>query len=236
MNEGGVSWKRNSRSVAKGAWHDTVVMRGVSLIAKGPIYLMDRGFCCYALIQQWLTDHVRFIVRLRKRELRYEVLKSRGPRRRCGDKLLLVDAVGRLGIAGRNIRPVVRLVVAQLPSGEWLILASDHFAWSAARILAAYNKRWHIERFHRFLKDTLGLAHLYNFRQSGIEFLLYTALLSALLLFFSDAKPTGDTIVLLRRILRAVRRALGLGTPWKRNTFSPRRAKPKSTKQQEENH
>ena len=60
--------------------------------------------------------------------------------------------------------------------------------------------------------------------------------LAALLLFFSEAKPTGDTIVLLRQILRAVRRALGLGTPWKRNTFSPRRSKTKSITQQGENH
>jgi len=114
---------------------------------------------------------------------------------------------------------------AELPTGEQLILDSDQFQWSPEQILEAYKQRWHIERFHRFLKDTLALAHLYNFRQNGINLLIHAALLAALLLFFGDDHPSGDTIVLLRRILRAVRRALRLGTPGNA-TLSPH-AEPK---------
>lgn len=220
-------------AVVQGAWCDATVMRGLTLIANGPIYLMDRGFHCYALIQQWLSDHVRFIVRLRRRILRYEVLKSVGAERRCGNKWIVLDAVARLGARGAKIRPVVRLVIATLPSGEQLILAGDRFHWTAEQILAAYKQRWHIERFHRFLKDTLGLAHLYNFDQNGITFLLYTALLSAMLLFFCDENPGGETIAILRRMLRMLRSELGLGILWKRNTVAARRSKAKSTNKQE---
>jgi len=217
--------------VVRGAWNDATAMNGVALIPDGPVYLMDRGFHGYALFRQWLTDRVRFIVRLKRRILRYEVLKTVGAPRWCGNKWITLDAVARLGIATAKIRPVVRLVIATLPSGEELILASDRFDWSAERILAAYKKRWHIERFHRFLKDTLGLAHLYNFDQDGIEFLLYTALLSALLLFACEEHPAGDTITILRRILRTLRRQLGLGVLWKRNTFTPRHSRAGSTKE-----
>lgn len=216
--------------VIRGAWHDGTVMRGIELIRNGPTYLMDRGFCCYTLIQKWLDDSVHFIVRLRKRSLCYEVLKTLGAPRRWGNKSILVDAVARLGVATRKVRPVVRLVVAQLPSGEYLIVASGHMDWSAARLLDAYRQRNEIERFHRFLKDTLGLAHLYNFDQSGIEFLLYTALLSAMLLFFCDDHPDGDTIAILHRLLRLLRHELGLGITWKRNTVAARRSKAKSKK------
>lgn len=219
--------------VVRGAWCDSTVMAGVALIANGPIYLMDRGFHCYALIQQWLTDHVRFIVRLKRRIVRYEVLETVGVARPCGNKWITVDSVARLGKADAKIRPVVRLVIALLATGEQLILASDRFDWSAERILQAYKQRGHIERFHRFVKDTLGLAHLYNFDQNGIEFLLYTALLTAMLLFFCDDHPCGETIAILHRTLRLLRKQLGLGILWKRNTVAARRSKPKSTTKQE---
>jgi hypothetical protein len=222
--------------IVRGAWSDSTIMAGVALIANGPVYLMDRGFHCYALMQQWITDGVRLVVRLKRGILRYEILKTVRPARRCGAKYITVDAVARLGKPDAKIRPKVRLVIAKLPSGEELILASNRLAWSAERILDAYKQRWHIERFHRFLKDTLGLAHLYNFRQDGLEFQLYTALLTALLLFFGSDDFAGDTIAILRRMLKLARRVLGLGIPWKRNTVAARRTKKKPTDHPEKNH
>lgn len=212
----------------QGAWHDSTVMRQVALIAGGPTYLMDRGFYALDLIQMWLDQRVHFIARCRGRQFQYEPLRRMGEPRTHRGLHIVWDGVARLGCPKAKARPVVRLVIATLPSGAQLILASDHLDWSAGRLLDSFKKRWHIERFHRFLKDTLGLAHLYNFRQNGIEFLVHAALLTALLLFFAEANPRGETIAILRRVLRAVRRALGLGTPWKRNTYSPRRAKSKS--------
>lgn len=219
--------------IVEGAWHDTKVMRTVSLLANGPVYLMDRGFYALDLLHQWLHDKVRFIVRVRGRSLKFDVLRELSAPCQAGSKQVLLDAIVRLGGPRAKKRPVVRLIWAVLPSGEVLILATDRFDWTVARILDAYKKRWHIERFHRFLKDSLGLAHLYSFHQTGVTFLLYTALLLALLLFFAADDPTGDTIAILRRMLRLVRRALGLDTPWKRNTFTPRRAKRKTTSKKE---
>lgn len=219
--------------IVEGAWHDTRVMRTVRLIANGPVYLMDRGFYALDLLHQWVQDNVRFIVRVRKRSLKYNVLRRLGAPCGGGTKQVWLDAIVRLGGPNAKRRPVVRLLRALLPSGEELILATERFDWTCARILDAYKKRWHIERFHRFLKDTLGLAHLYSFHQTGITFLLYTALLLALLLFFAADDPTGETIAVLRQMLRLVRRALGLDTPWKRNTATPRRTKRKTTSNKE---
>jgi hypothetical protein len=214
--------------VIRGAWHDSTVMRQVALIARGPTYLMDRGFYCLELLQTWLDQRVHFIVRCRGNRFQYEPIERRDHPRTHRGLPIVWNGLARLGCPKAKVRPVVRLVIATLSSGEQLILASDHLDWSAGRLLDAFKQRWHIERFHRFLKDTLGLAHLYNFRQNGIEFLLHVALLTALLLFLSETHPSGETIAILRRVLRDVRRALGLGTPWKRNTYSPRRAKSKS--------
>ena len=221
--------------IVEGAWHDSKIMRGVTLIPNGPIYLMDRGFYALEVIRKWIREKIRFIVRVKQMNLVYEVVRTVSKPRTIGNKRLQLDAIVRLGGAQAKAHPTVRLLVAVLPSGEKLILATDRWNWSAERILEAYRKRWHIERFHRFLKDTVGLAHLYSFGQSGISFLLYTALLLALLLYFSAPNLSGDTITILRTMLRTVRKALGLGTPWKRNTFTPRRSKKKKTKGQQGN-
>jgi hypothetical protein len=221
--------------VVEGAWHDSKIMRTVALIPKGPIYLMDCGFYALEVLQKWLDEKVRFIVRVKQSGLTYERIRPVSAPRQIGDKRLELDGIVRLGGPRAKAHPRVRLLVAVLPSGDKLILATDRWTWSAERILEAYHKRWHVERFHRFVKDTIGLAHLYSFGQSGISFLLYTALLLALLLYFGAPSLSGETITILRTMLKTVRHALGLGTPWKRNTFTPRRSKKKKTRGKQEN-
>ena len=54
---------------AEGATHDTLLMHTIQLAARGPVYLMDRGFYCLDLIAKWLAGHVRFIVRVKSGKL-----------------------------------------------------------------------------------------------------------------------------------------------------------------------
>ncbi|MCX6635629.1 MAG: transposase, partial [Acidobacteria bacterium] len=172
-------------------------------------------------------EKVHFIVRVRAKDLVYTPIRRISQWRRVGNLSLLLDAVVRLGGSQARIHPTVRLIVAILPSGEKLVLATDLLSWRAEDILAAYKKRGHIERFHRFLKDTLGLSHLYSFAQGGIAFLLYVALLLSQLLLLSGESLAGETIVLMRKPLRAVRALLGLGTPWRRNSSTVTRGRKK---------
>lgn len=216
--------------VVHGAWCDAVVMRGVELIAHGPVYVMDRGFYAFDLFEKWLGQKVHFIVRARTNALCYAIEHHVSQPRRIGNLRLVLDAWVRLGGATARRHPRVRLVEALLNSGERLVVVSDLADWSAAKILASYKKRWHIERFHRLLKETLGLAHLYSFSQNGIAFLLYTALLLCLLLFLSARATAGDTIAVLHALLRATRAALGLSAPWKRNSCSVTRGKKRKPK------
>ena len=213
--------------VRDGAWHDSRVIRGVTLEAEGPIHLMDRGFYALDNLQRWREQRVHFIIRARRRSLVFENVEIRGESRRAGDLVIEHDALVRLGGAQAKAHPVVRLVIARLPDGKDLILASGLWAWPAEDLLAAYRKRWHIERFHRFVKDALGLAHLYSFHRSGLRFLVHVALLLAMLLFVSAVDAGGETIKTLYRALRDLRAALGLGTAWRRNTHTKRQSKRK---------
>ena len=216
--------------VIEGAWHDSKLMQGVKLISKGPVYLMDRGFYAFHLLNQFTKDKVRFIVRVRKHDLQYSVIGKISEPRKIGSIKITLDAKVRLGGAQSKLNPEVRLIIATLASGEDLILATNLYTWSTERILESYKKRQHIERFHKFIKDSLGLAHLYSFSQTGLMFLLYTALLIALLLFLMGKNSEKELIYILRSRLKIVRKELGLGTRWKRNICTAKRQKRKERK------
>jgi hypothetical protein len=220
-----------------GPWHDTQVVAQVKLTSRGPVYLMDRGFWSIELIRAWLQAKVRFIVRVTRESFVYHAVRLCGkPRTVARGIRVEFDGVAVLGGQTRKNKPLVRLVVAYLANGEDLILASDRMDWSAERLLEAYRQRWQIERFHRFLKECVGLAHLYSFQENGLLFLLQVATLFATLLLVGETAPRGLTVDILLAALTNLRAALGLSTAWRSNTAKPmkksggrkRRSRPKN--------
>lgn len=220
-----------------GPWHDTQVVAQVKLTSRGPVYLMDRGFWSIELIRAWLQAKVRFIVRITRESFVYHAVRLCGkPRTVARGIRVEFDGVAVLGGQTRKNKPLVRLVVAYLANGEDLILASDRMDWSAERLLEAYRQRWQIERFHRFLKECVGLAHLYSFQENGLLFLLQVATLFATLLLLGEVAPRGLTVDILLAALTNSRATLGLSTAWRSNTAKPikrsggrkRRSRPKN--------
>lgn len=210
--------------IISGPWHDTQTIADVALKPRGPIYLMDRGFWSISLVRQWLKQKVRFILRVNKQDFTYRMIETRGAARPAPfGATILHDGVAELGGPQRKNKPTVRLVIAVLADGTDLILVSDQFSASAETLLAAYRQRWQIERFHRFLKSTLGLAHLYSFHETGIFFLAHVAVLLALLLFLGAPANCGSTVETMRAAFEALRRSIGEGTHWQRNMTNRRR-------------
>lgn len=205
----------------EGGWSDARLIDGVELIARGPVYLMDRGFYAIDLVAHWIGCGVRFIVRAKKTKMRYELLWTMGAARRIGTVRVTQDAVVRMGSAARMRRPRVRLVRSILPDGEELILVSGMLDASAEYLMESYRQRWQIERFHYYLKETLGLAHLYSFQKNGLAFLAHVAvLLCVLLLFAADANARpGYVVDRLRELLSEVRRASDHWGLWRPNTM-----------------
>lgn len=248
---GGVLWAFNLRArrgtnpvrvlkFLRGAWHDSRAIRDVVLQPRGPLYLMDRGFYALDLIAQWVGEHVRFIIRAKRTHLTYTVEQELSSPRRLGPKVTLaVDAIVRLGGRHRKHHPRVRLV--RVESGDDpLILVSSCLELSADEMLEAYRERWQIERFHRELKRNLGLAHLYSFQQSGLEFLTSVAVLLVLLLWNDIQTNNGKrfTVDLLREMFSALRRASGLYGPWIPNTHprTPRGRRLNLSRKKRSNH
>jgi hypothetical protein len=212
--------------IIDGAWHDSTLIKSIAFIARGPIYLMDRGFYAFAALNHLLAQKVNFVMRARKRSLVYQALKTVSPPRRFGALTLTEDALVRLGASRAKSHPKLRLLRAHLASGEELILVSNLLTADAEELFAHYKKRWQIERFHRLLKETLGLAHLYSFKRNGLLFLLHVAVLLALLLILGHQKsPRCNVLEILLETIKSWRRELHLENPWKRNIHTKRKTK-----------
>lgn len=209
--------------VIAGAWNDRTRMRGVRLEPRGPVYVMDRGFYAMELLGDWLSQGVRFVVRAQRNAV-YQTLRDLGRPRRYGSGWIELDARVRLGCTSGKLHPEARMIRAVVGE-QVLVIVTGEMQWSAERVLDAYKKRERIERFHRILKDVLGLAHLYSFSQSGIMFLLHAALLLAMLLVMSDPRERGEVVWILNTAIQNLRTALGLGGVWRRNTNAVKRAK-----------
>ena len=206
--------------ITAGPWSDTKVVRQAGLIAGGPVYLMDRGFWALDLVDDWIDRGVRFILRVSAQDLRFRMIRLVGPKRTLADGTRIeFDGIARLGGPQRKIHPVVRLVYARRANGDDLILASDRWDWNAERLLEAYRRRWETERFHKFLKTTLGMTHYFSFQQNGLELALHVVVLLAMLLFMAHNAAAGSrSIDSLHESIAAIRKRLKIMQPWRSNT------------------
>lgn len=210
--------------VMAGAWNDSRQMAGIKLIADGPVYLMDRGFFSLPLVASWLGQGVRFILRAKMLVGIEPIRQLSRPRPYRGGRITS-DQLVRLGAKRAKAHPEVRLIEARIGK-TFLRIVTSEMDWSAERVLDGYKKRERIERFHRFLKETIGLSHLYSFAHEGIMFLLHTALLLALLLIIDNPRPRAmETVDAMRQALRSLRAAFGMTYIWKRNTLPASRDK-----------
>jgi hypothetical protein len=207
--------------VMAGAWSDRAATPAAALVARGPLYLMDRGFWSLKMVWELVDRKVRFVMRLTAKQVHWTTLRKCGCARWHGAVRIERDEIAELGAAQRKQHPRVRLVYARLKNGKDLVLVSGELDWSAERILDAYKQRWHIERFHKFIKQGLGLAHLYSFQQNGLEFQLHACVLLTLLLWLAqtdESKATfSDSVTVLQTALRELRESLGLFGRWRPN-------------------
>jgi hypothetical protein len=200
-----------------GAWNDSFQIRDCRLCPNGPIYLMDRGFYALDNIAAWTEQNVFFVLRAKQQQCHYEPIKVLDRARRVNaDLTILWDGIAAVGKDPKK-RVVVRLVVAQ-KDGKDLILVSNLLHHTGEQILQLYKKRWAIEDFHRLLKHSIGLAHLYSFQQHAMQLLVNVAFLLAVLLYLKapckHAPP--DIVELLLSLINQIRQELNI-TQWKPN-------------------
>jgi hypothetical protein len=180
----------------------------------GRIYILDRGYAKYRLLQQILDHASSFVCRLQDNAVVAEVIEERilpGEAQTAG---VVRDRVVRLGSRPRSqdLAGPVRVIevtcqphIKRMHTGrggaeqsETLVIATNRMDLEADVIALIFKYRWTIEIFFRFYKHILGCRHLLSYNQNGIELQTYSAILACMLIsLWTGRKPTLRTFEML---------------------------------------
>jgi hypothetical protein len=185
----------------------------VENLESGRIYVLDRGYAKYGLLQKILDSHSSFVCRIRDNYV-CEVMQE-CPITADGVAAGVVrDRVVRLGGNGKSdeIDRTVRVVevkclphVKRMHTGrggpeqsQTVVIATDLLDIEADVIALIFKHRWTIEVFFRFYKHILGCRHLLSYNQNGIELQTYSAILACMLIsLWTGRKATLRTYEML---------------------------------------
>ena len=179
----------------------------------GRIYVLDRGYAKYSLLQKILDHRSSFVCRIRDNYV-CEVIEER-PITADGEAAGVVrDRIVRLGSNAKSgeISGAVRVVeikcrphVKRMHGGrggpeqsQTLVIATNILDVEADVVGLIFQHRWTIEIFFRFYKHILGCRHLLSHNKNGIELQTYAAIIACMLIsLWTGRKPTLRTYEML---------------------------------------
>lgn len=179
----------------------------------GRIYVLDRGYAKYGLLQKILDHRSSFVCRIRD-NYACEVIEER-PITADGEAAGVIrDRIVRLGSDGKSdaISGVVRVVEVKCrphakrmhtgrggpEQSETLAIATDLLDIEADVIGLIFQHRWTIEIFFRFYKHILGCRRLLSHNKNGIELQTYSAIIACMFIsLWTGRKPTLRTYEML---------------------------------------
>jgi hypothetical protein len=179
----------------------------------GRVYVTDRGYAKYRLLQDIVDIGSSFVCRLRDNVV-FQVVQERELSQAALDAGVVRDAVVWLGgkHKGDDLRQPVRIIeIACTPhlkthkngrggpqQGDTILIATDLLDLPAEVVALIYQCRWGIEIFFRMFKHLLGCRHLLSQCENGIELQMYAAILACMLIaLYTGGKPTVRTYEML---------------------------------------
>jgi Transposase DDE domain len=195
-------------TLTNGHYNEKQVLR--SSLEAGRLYVLDRGYAGYQLLQDILTAGSSFVCRL-KDNARLMVHEERSldeDAQRAGIVRDVVVEVGsnkatqqQMRVVEIKCRPYRKVCGRKTKydrsgpcAGETLLVATDRMDLPADVVALIYKRRWQIEVFFRFFKHVLGCRHLVSHHPNGIELQLYAAIIACLLIaLWTGKKPNKAT-------------------------------------------
>lgn len=180
----------------------------------GRLYVLDRGYARYELLESIAAAHSSFVCRLHDNAV-LEVVEECLLEDDAIKAGVVRDAVVRLGCKvtrgklARDVRIVeVECTPHRKPSGktarggpeqgETILIVTDRLDLPADVVALLYRCRWQIEIFFRFFKHVLGCRSLLSTDKNGIELETYAAIIACLLIaLWTGRKPTLSTYRML---------------------------------------
>jgi len=179
----------------------------------GRIYVLDRGYAKYSLLQKILDCRSSFVCRIQDNYV-CQVIEER-PITADGEAAGVVrDRIVRLGSNAKSneLSGAVRVVevkcrphVKRMHTGrggpeqsQTIVIATNLLDVEADVVGLIFQHRWTIEIFFRFYKHILGCRHLLSYNQNGIELQTYSAIIACMLIsLWTGLKPTLRTYEML---------------------------------------
>ena len=174
-------------------------------IEPGATYVFDLGYYDYGW---WATLHqagCRIVTRL-KANTPFTVVEERPV---PAGSSILSDRIGylpkRLAASRRNpMSDLVREIVVEIETGKVLRIFTNDLAASAQEIADLYKRRWAIELFFRWVKQTLKITHFFGTSENAVRIQVAVALIAFLLLRLAhDATPIVKSPLAFTRLIRA---------------------------------
>ena len=179
----------------------------------GRIYVLDRGYAKYGLLQTIHNRGSHCVCRIRDDYLG-AVCEERAISAEAQAAGVVRDRLMNLGAVAKvyELREPVRVIEVKctphrkrIPCGrggpvqsETLAIATDLLDVDADVIALIFRYRWTIEIFFRFYKHVLGCRHLLSYEINGIELQTYAAIIACMLIsLWTGRKPTLRTYEML---------------------------------------
>ena len=174
----------------------------------GRLYVTDRGYRDFDLMQQILDADSSFVTRLHENVV-YETIREYEVSDEASSACVTSDRLVRLGgkLSSGKLHQPLRLITLEVPASAprglgypvkrvsskktfrqspgapyTLILCTDRLDLPADVIALIYQHRWQVELFFRLLKSVFGCRHLLSDSYEGVSIQVYAALIATLLL------------------------------------------------------
>ena len=173
----------------------------------GEIVVFDMAYIDYAHL--WVLDQrgVCWVSRV-KDNMKLRCVKKLLKKpfgRILRDDIVLIESADKRKDYPERMRRIVALVEVDGVDVE-MTFFTNNFEWAASSICDLYKARWNIEVFFRQIKQTLHLGDFLGHSRKAIEWQVWTALLTYLLLRFLHA--CGDWTHSFARLFTALRAVL----------------------------
>lgn len=172
-------------------------------IAAGATYVFDLGYYNYAWWAELDAKGCRIVTRL-KSNTKLSVVKTNP----VEDAAILSDRIGhlpaRLAASRRNpFQEPVREIRVRIDSGKILRIISNDIDAPAGEIAALYKRRWQVELFFRWIKQTLKIKHFLGTSENAVRIQIAVALIAFLLLRLAYATQSAvDSLLAFTRLVR----------------------------------
>ena len=157
-------------------------------IEPGATYVFDLGYYDYGWWAKLDDAGCRFVTRLKKNTPFSVVDENRVPQ----NSNILTDRIGHLPHRHANSRnnPLqvpVREISVTIDTGKMLRIVTNDLDAPAEEIADLYKRRWQIELFFRWVKQTLKIKHFIGISENAVRIQIAVALIAFLLLRLAQA-------------------------------------------------